>query len=89
MYGGDKGGIMDLWKREPTGANRYARYSESGKEGVNIWGHMRQKRARGAVLQGPIGTLGGRLRTASKRSVGMYGGGRWEWAISRWIVYLR
>ena len=46
-------------------------------------GKRPQKRACGARLQGSIGTLSSRPRAARKRSVGMGGGGRREWEMSR------
>ena len=58
----------------------------SAKGGMNVWLKRWQKYSCGVGIQGPIGKLGSRLRSARKRTAWMGGGCRRKWSISRWKV---
>ena len=64
-------------KGEPTGVDRVVRNAEARKRVMARWETIRQKRARGAGMQGLIGTWGeGPGRKDSKCRTG--GGVRWD-----------
>ena len=83
----DGGGWFENWwkkvvtnKGEPTGVDRGASDVKGSERGATGRGVRWQKRARGAGLQGPIGTWGaGQGHQDSEREAGA--GGRWEWTL--------